>query len=655
MCSSTFYEYFTNIFYPWLIEIKVQLPVLFFLDGHGSHLTTHLSEFCTKNGIEVIALYPNSTHIVQPMDVAVFRPLKVFWKKQVNRWKTEHPGQQVTKTTFTPILKSALNDITKECFSNGFRAAGIFPYGPEYIDFGKLNSKNRAAEIAESQLAVSSKTVTFFQTLEAEIVKIFTDQKLDLFKQCFFLSRSDLENQLPTEDIGLFTLWAKYKHMYHIEVPAKSRLEETEQQNTTEYTHTYSQSCTPAASQSTSTATHPGSEIIMNDLPQMPFSGIAEVLAVNMPTDDNTATMSYTISPTLFELEVPEPISTTVLPGNDIPPTPAESEGAESSVMSKNISLPASDIASVNLQPIRTSGKPKDSISAISYYKSNQHDTLSLVASNVQSEKNEFTKETDKREDISPDAFITESEQLELTKSLDLVKDSIPAASSADLLSPSNSRVDPATKYCTPIKSTLNDTLGIAVPSPFKRSLFWPDIEDKKKNRKKKEKLPSASYQYGMEAVSRKKEAGKRRLQEEKEKRAKERFEKRMLKLIMTKENKIRNTLKGKSKVFQQYSSSDDTDLEIEYAESGESEGDDDSDSVVENIGREKHFTTTKRTQKLASYKGVHVKRHKRNLLQDQNSGSDQENVHIYYFCYLFFVHCWTFITEDSLLMGVHK
>lgn len=83
MCGSTFYEYITNIFYPWLLRQNIQKPVVFFLDGHSSHLTLHLSNFCVENEIEIIALPPNSTHILQPMDLAVFRPLKVYWKKAV--------------------------------------------------------------------------------------------------------------------------------------------------------------------------------------------------------------------------------------------------------------------------------------------------------------------------------------------------------------------------------------------------------------------------------------------------------------------------------------------------------------------------------------------------------------------------------------------
>ncbi|XP_046975182.1 MFS-type transporter clz9-like [Vanessa cardui] len=100
MCSGTFYEYMTNVFNPWLIKKNIEKPITFFLDGHKSHLTLHLSNFCSDNGIEVIALNLNSTHILQPMDLAVFRPLKSFWRESVKNWKTQHLGQVLKKQHF---------------------------------------------------------------------------------------------------------------------------------------------------------------------------------------------------------------------------------------------------------------------------------------------------------------------------------------------------------------------------------------------------------------------------------------------------------------------------------------------------------------------------------------------------------------------------
>lgn len=64
MCGPTFYGYITNIFLPWLDKENIPRSVLLFMDGHVSHMTLHLSEFCSANGVILIALFPNSTHLL---------------------------------------------------------------------------------------------------------------------------------------------------------------------------------------------------------------------------------------------------------------------------------------------------------------------------------------------------------------------------------------------------------------------------------------------------------------------------------------------------------------------------------------------------------------------------------------------------------------
>lgn len=83
MRAETFYEYMANNVHKWLSDNNVERPVLIFVDGHKSHLTMELSEFCCNNGIIFFALPPNTTHIMQPADVSVFEPLKSNWKKTV--------------------------------------------------------------------------------------------------------------------------------------------------------------------------------------------------------------------------------------------------------------------------------------------------------------------------------------------------------------------------------------------------------------------------------------------------------------------------------------------------------------------------------------------------------------------------------------------
>ena len=64
MTCPVFYEYIGNIVHPWLEKNKIQRPILFFLDGHASHLSLHTSDLCRALGIELFALYTLMPRIV---------------------------------------------------------------------------------------------------------------------------------------------------------------------------------------------------------------------------------------------------------------------------------------------------------------------------------------------------------------------------------------------------------------------------------------------------------------------------------------------------------------------------------------------------------------------------------------------------------------
>lgn len=123
MNGETFFEYVANIFHPWIIKNKIQLPVILFVDGHASHLTLHLCEFCKKNQIILVALYPNATHIYQPMDVSVFRPLKVGWLTAVSAWRLKHYGDRLKREEFAPLLEEVktFSSVLKPKFLVHFR------------------------------------------------------------------------------------------------------------------------------------------------------------------------------------------------------------------------------------------------------------------------------------------------------------------------------------------------------------------------------------------------------------------------------------------------------------------------------------------------------------------------------------------------------
>ena len=57
---------------------------LLIADGHGSHLTIKLIEYCIRTRI-LLAIYPpHSPHTLQPLDVIMFSPLVAAYSKGVN-------------------------------------------------------------------------------------------------------------------------------------------------------------------------------------------------------------------------------------------------------------------------------------------------------------------------------------------------------------------------------------------------------------------------------------------------------------------------------------------------------------------------------------------------------------------------------------------
>jgi len=93
--------------------------------------------FCRENGIHIVALYPNSTHIQQPLDVAMFGPLKKEWTKEVHEWRMT-TDDQLTKHDFAPLLNKVINNrLTKKTIQNGFRTTGLYPWDSKAIDYSK--------------------------------------------------------------------------------------------------------------------------------------------------------------------------------------------------------------------------------------------------------------------------------------------------------------------------------------------------------------------------------------------------------------------------------------------------------------------------------------------------------------------------------------
>ncbi len=82
----------------------------------------------------------HSSHILQPLDVGCFGPLKAAYGQQIENYMRRYINH-IMKLEFLPAFKEAWNaTFTKENICGGFRGAGLVPYDPERV-ISNLNIK----------------------------------------------------------------------------------------------------------------------------------------------------------------------------------------------------------------------------------------------------------------------------------------------------------------------------------------------------------------------------------------------------------------------------------------------------------------------------------------------------------------------------------
>lgn len=153
--SSTYFEYVTKVFHPWLLENDIKFPVILFLDGHKSHLSMELCDFCNEKEIIMYCLPANAPHIMQPCH-AIFKPLKDNWRKLSRVQKQSDIN--ITKSNFATIFKQAFDEAAKpETIKDGFKTCGLFPFNENAFDYSKCTSKRYSETSKELDSDVPSR------------------------------------------------------------------------------------------------------------------------------------------------------------------------------------------------------------------------------------------------------------------------------------------------------------------------------------------------------------------------------------------------------------------------------------------------------------------------------------------------------------------
>ena len=156
MTSEIFFTWLSSLFYP-SVKDSVQSPIIIFLDGHRSHINLAVSEFCQQNDIILFCFIPHASHVLQPLDVSVFGPLKKEWNKAIDNFRNTYK-MAVTRSNFFQMFDQAwkLATANPDNVKSGFKSTGIVPLNPNSVNYNKTLDKAAAQKWEKLQTVKST-------------------------------------------------------------------------------------------------------------------------------------------------------------------------------------------------------------------------------------------------------------------------------------------------------------------------------------------------------------------------------------------------------------------------------------------------------------------------------------------------------------------
>lgn len=143
-----FVKFLQEVVKPWVEETRVTLGVpqttqgLFIFDGASQHKGPDVDAAFAACGLKPILLPPNTTHLLQPLDLTIFSPLKTAMKANYKKLKPDpaevdeegKPMPYLPRARFA-MLKAS-RDAIQQAFTmtnieSGFARAGFRPWNPK--------------------------------------------------------------------------------------------------------------------------------------------------------------------------------------------------------------------------------------------------------------------------------------------------------------------------------------------------------------------------------------------------------------------------------------------------------------------------------------------------------------------------------------------
>ena len=185
MEEKNFQEWFEKGFLPAVQHLPENGPVILFFDGHSSHLALSMIVKARGAGVDLFTLPSNTSHILQPLDVAVYGPMKTAWKEILQDCKLKTRASKADKKVFASLLSELFKHaITPAQLKAGFRTTGICPFNPidqklaTSIPFSTTKQLPQSTSVQPAETPIRTHLTSYFTDL------LKPKQPEDMGKKC---------------------------------------------------------------------------------------------------------------------------------------------------------------------------------------------------------------------------------------------------------------------------------------------------------------------------------------------------------------------------------------------------------------------------------------------------------------------------------------
>lgn len=127
------FEWVRKVFEPESRKKSGNQPRLLIMDGHSSHITGNFIALCIENNIDILILPPHCSHLLQPLDVGVYGPLKRYHAKEIDRYSRMGTTRFPRVEWLEIYIRIRSQALSTSNILGGWRGAGLSPFNVQKV------------------------------------------------------------------------------------------------------------------------------------------------------------------------------------------------------------------------------------------------------------------------------------------------------------------------------------------------------------------------------------------------------------------------------------------------------------------------------------------------------------------------------------------